>query len=322
MGQKVTLVGMLSGLRRLTTKKGDAMLSGLFEDLEATIEVVAFPRIYDKFGPLLQDDAIVALTAKVDHRREALQLIIDSVVPYTEAPALPAPANEQPWVYVPAEATGFEEDDGGVVDDDAWRSMPSLVIGSTDDAPMVEAVPVNGRPSGQPAIPINSLPTGEESAIATPRGVQSAAPEQPSAPVRMVAERSALASGDGEGSGPPKAPVVTVMRPRQRITIAKQDKGSDEQAAQQASGPRVHLRVRLTRTGDDDVDTRCMQEVHRWLCRFPGEYPVRLHVPKEANEIVLESGRRIKPDPALIDHLSALLGAGSVALESDQGVAA
>jgi DNA polymerase-3 subunit alpha len=112
VGKTLTFVGMLLGARRLTTKKGDSMLVANLEDLEATAELVAFPKSYDKCRELLVDDALLRITAKVDKRNESLQLLLESAevlditrvaVPIAELP--PQMDLEGQGDYIPSGAT-------------------------------------------------------------------------------------------------------------------------------------------------------------------------------------------------------------------------
>ena len=92
VGQKVEIIGMLTGLRKITTKKGDMMLTAVVEDLEGSIEMVAFPKAYEKYSGQWIEDAVVAIGGKIENRRESLQLVCDTIAPYTEAKAsAPAP---------------------------------------------------------------------------------------------------------------------------------------------------------------------------------------------------------------------------------------
>jgi DNA polymerase III subunit alpha len=79
IGETLTFVGVLSGVRRIATKKGDTMLVANLEDLTGTIELVVFPKLFAKSGDLLRDDAAVKLTAKVDNRRDTTQLVVETV---------------------------------------------------------------------------------------------------------------------------------------------------------------------------------------------------------------------------------------------------
>ncbi|NWF81649.1 MAG: DNA polymerase III subunit alpha [Chloroflexi bacterium] len=88
----MTFVGVLSGVRRISTRKGESMLVASLEDLSGTIELVAFPRVLARYGELLQDDATLKVTAKVDNRRDSTQLVVEAVeVVEPAAQPLPAP---------------------------------------------------------------------------------------------------------------------------------------------------------------------------------------------------------------------------------------
>jgi DNA polymerase-3 subunit alpha len=49
------------------------------EDLTGSIEVVCFPETYDRVGELLEADAILEVTGKVDRRNDEAQIIADTV---------------------------------------------------------------------------------------------------------------------------------------------------------------------------------------------------------------------------------------------------
>jgi DNA polymerase-3 subunit alpha len=79
----VELIGILSGIRRRSTKLKKMMANALLEDLYGTIEMVIFPSAFQKVEPLLVDDAIVYVTGKVDIREgEAPQLLVDEIKPF------------------------------------------------------------------------------------------------------------------------------------------------------------------------------------------------------------------------------------------------
>jgi DNA polymerase-3 subunit alpha len=79
IGATMTFVGVLNSVRRITTKKGEAMLVGVLEDLTSTIELVVFPKTLAKCADILVDDAVIKVTAKIDNRRDAPQLVVESV---------------------------------------------------------------------------------------------------------------------------------------------------------------------------------------------------------------------------------------------------
>jgi DNA polymerase III subunit alpha len=67
--------GVVTGLSRKYTKKGELMAVFMLEDLEAAIEVMVFPRTMQECGYALVDDAIVSVRARVDDREDVPKLI-------------------------------------------------------------------------------------------------------------------------------------------------------------------------------------------------------------------------------------------------------
>jgi len=66
----VTIGGVITGLSRRFTKKGDQMAAFVLEDLESSIEVTVFARSLVDNGQFLADDAIVAVTGRLNRRDE------------------------------------------------------------------------------------------------------------------------------------------------------------------------------------------------------------------------------------------------------------
>ncbi len=77
--KKVKLGAQITTMRQILTKKSETMMALELEDLEGTIEAVAFPRTYARFKELFTDSAILLVAGTVDMRNDRLQLIIDEV---------------------------------------------------------------------------------------------------------------------------------------------------------------------------------------------------------------------------------------------------
>jgi DNA polymerase-3 subunit alpha len=81
-GQIVKIGGILSGVTRKVTKKGDAWAAATLEDLGGAIEVLFFPNSYQLYATAIADDAIVIVKGKVDKREDAPKLIaMDMTIP-------------------------------------------------------------------------------------------------------------------------------------------------------------------------------------------------------------------------------------------------
>ena len=70
-----TFGGVITGLQRKWTKKGDLMAVFVLEDLQASAETMVFPRTMTEHGHKLVDDAIVLVKARVDKRDDLPKLI-------------------------------------------------------------------------------------------------------------------------------------------------------------------------------------------------------------------------------------------------------
>jgi DNA polymerase-3 subunit alpha len=82
VGQPVRLLGIISGVRKMTTRTNRTMAVVRFEDLSGSVEVVLFPDAYERSNGLIADDAIVSIRGKVDPRNDSFQVIGDEVTHY------------------------------------------------------------------------------------------------------------------------------------------------------------------------------------------------------------------------------------------------
>jgi DNA polymerase III subunit alpha len=80
--QIVKVGGILSGVQRRVTKKGDQWASATLEDLGGAIEVLFFPQTYQLYATAIAEDAIVIVKGKVDRRDDVPKLIaMDMTIP-------------------------------------------------------------------------------------------------------------------------------------------------------------------------------------------------------------------------------------------------
>jgi len=85
-GELVTIGGILSSCRKLTTRRKELMMVANIEDMTGTIPVVIFPRSYEKYASMLIDDAIVIIKGKinVDSMNDEKKVICDIVKPLSK----------------------------------------------------------------------------------------------------------------------------------------------------------------------------------------------------------------------------------------------
>ncbi len=80
-GTQRTVGGVVTGLQKKWTKRGELMAVFVLEDLQTSAEVMVFPRTMRDFGQLLEDDAVVGIKARMDGRDDSPKLIALEVEP-------------------------------------------------------------------------------------------------------------------------------------------------------------------------------------------------------------------------------------------------
>ena len=83
-GKGVVVAGIVADVRQITTKKGETMAFVRLEDLQGTIDVTVFPRLYadekDKFAL----EKIIIVAGKADVRNGRVSVVADTVRDYVE----------------------------------------------------------------------------------------------------------------------------------------------------------------------------------------------------------------------------------------------
>ncbi len=74
-GELRTLGGIVTGLNRKYTKRGDLMATFVLEDLGAALDVMVFPKTMAEHGHLLEDDAIVCVRGRLDRRDDQPKIV-------------------------------------------------------------------------------------------------------------------------------------------------------------------------------------------------------------------------------------------------------
>ena len=70
---EVRVGGLVKSVRRVVTRKGQIMAYAEMEDLTGDIDVVLFPRVYEQYRQLFQNDAVLVVQGKVDARAGSLR---------------------------------------------------------------------------------------------------------------------------------------------------------------------------------------------------------------------------------------------------------
>ncbi len=330
IGQTLPFVGLLSGVRRATTKKGDSMLIAQLEDADSTIEVVAFPRTLEKYDDLLVENEVRHIRGKVDNRRDSLQLIIQEVAPIQEVVPIQEvePADALPDVLPDALPDGLP---------DALLE-PDFDVSDISDSPP----PARGDvPDIPPPARADDTPDSPPPPIPLPTPVREVAAPAP------VPDSPPPARADDTPDSPPPPPAIRQLdgpvqpiRGRSRATITRKSDEPTAPASYDGNGhagnghtsydgnghtsydgnghapppPPRDLQLMLPRTNDLDADTRCMQDVHELLTRYEGsDARISLYVPlNEEATALLRPHYTVRLADDLLHDLETLLGVGNV----------
>ncbi|MEQ1761183.1 MAG: DNA polymerase III subunit alpha [Vicinamibacterales bacterium] len=81
-GEDVTIGGIVSGLRSLTTKaKGERMCVFMLDDADGSIETVVFPEAFRQFGQMAENSQMVFVTGKWERDDESSRIIASEIHP-------------------------------------------------------------------------------------------------------------------------------------------------------------------------------------------------------------------------------------------------
>ncbi len=69
-GSPVTVSGLITGVQRKITKRGDAWAMVTVEDLDGAIDVLLFPSAYQLAGPHLVEDAIITVKGRLSRQKD------------------------------------------------------------------------------------------------------------------------------------------------------------------------------------------------------------------------------------------------------------
>jgi DNA polymerase-3 subunit alpha len=91
-GGEVTVGGLIAGLKRKRTNKGDWMATFHLEDMTGSVEVVVFPKLYRDIGEALADERAMVVRGRAEGEEGTVRLLAESVATIEAAAARPIEA--------------------------------------------------------------------------------------------------------------------------------------------------------------------------------------------------------------------------------------
>lgn len=166
-GRPVSIAGLVTGLRAFPTKSGDMMAVVTLEDITGQISGVMFPRTWDIYRDIVDEDAVIIMRGKADMSRGEMQIIVDSV---SQDFTMNSATNQLPrleemhfdWLDdddpLPEVETGddqpddFDTGDDDAADDELYdEETGEVIVTPADDAPPLDTEPVMPASAGASA---------------------------------------------------------------------------------------------------------------------------------------------------------------------------
>ncbi len=134
--QRVVVCGIVTGVRTVITKAKATMAIATIEDLQGSVEVVVFPRLYETTRPTWLEGQILLVSGRVDHKGEEVSLLADLVVNWDDA-QVRGPASFQSEVA----AVDRGRNRGANGDRPGWRRPEPSSIPAAQALPALPALP-------------------------------------------------------------------------------------------------------------------------------------------------------------------------------------
>jgi DNA polymerase-3 subunit alpha len=100
---QVKIAGMISGIQRRINKNGHPWAIVTVEDLDASVEVLFFPKSYEMFADCLVEDTALAVKGRINEREGAISVFASDAVPVDISSAETDPGTSPAFVIkVPA----------------------------------------------------------------------------------------------------------------------------------------------------------------------------------------------------------------------------
>jgi hypothetical protein len=309
-GQRVVVGGIVTGVRTVITKAKATMAIVTLEDLQGTIEVVVFPRLYEQSTGTWRDGEILLVAGRVDHKSEDVSLLADLAVDWDEA----SNAGEEAF----ARQVAAGERTGG-----ARRGTGGYANG-------------NGNGGGRPMVPVGpgpavTIPAGVGPGVATSAGaagtpgspavpyvsprragaVSDARPAEPAATLPAIVPAEPVSTypttpAVGLGSDADDEPAVPDEARSRIVADATADAPTD-------AGPGTILHVRFAGNAPSDRVVGAMEAFKTVMRDRPGATRVVIHVPGPGGG-EMELRRGVAYDAEMLAEVRRRLGDGLVDL--------
>jgi DNA polymerase-3 subunit alpha len=295
--ERVRVAGMIVRIRPHQTKNGKSMAFVAIEDVQGTIELVIFPKTWDRVGEIVEYDKIVLVEGKVDMQGGEPKVLVDNistdftVVRPTDLPPSPrsgprsevvladdvSPAEVEEIAVELVEADDLKNTTGGDSQPEVEPPPPQMQEdpgGSGELPPSPDLFPDEWS---SPEIGSMSLGTLAAMVFAAER------PEDTASPIGNVDRLDV--ENKGAEQMPPGVGVAVLEQIREPVELSSQDERLVN--AQQylvspirpeGGGSIYMITVVLRASGDKTRDVLRLRRIHGTIMSFPGNDRFAFHV--------------------------------------------
>jgi len=309
-GQRLVVAGIVVGSRTVITRARATMAVVTIEDLQGSIEIVVFPKLFEQTGPIWQEGAILLVAGRIDHRGEEVSLLADLVVAWDDA-ALKGPEAFAREVAAGERGAYRRREQVPVAGPSGFQPPPRptgpVAVGpgnGNGHAPIREIPYVSPLRGGVMPVegPLRSGPVATRMPPSPPPDLPSIAPAEP-----IPTYPSAAGSGGNpEGADEPALP-------DEARAVAAAEAGAPTLATgQPTAGASLHVHFRAAPSAQL---IEAMQAFRELVKERPGETSVVVHVPGPGGATLPMTLRTaVAYDAELVAEIQRRLRAGTVDL--------
>jgi DNA polymerase-3 subunit alpha len=338
-GQRVVMGGIVTGLRTVTTRNKDTMAVATFEDLQGTLEVVVFPRMYGQAGSTFAEGAILLVAGRVDHRGEEASLLADAVWVWEDAVARGPTAIAQEvaagdrgrggsrrWPSGSGAGSGAGSGNGNGYS----RAPAAQSPAAQSPAAQAPAMPNPSSASAPvlapaPRVRVSPLRGGGVTVVA-PTSPGPASPGPTSPPTSPPASPATVFAPSEPFSAPPEPDDLAAFAPdREEPPLPDEARAVAARASMAPTAPlevpaAAVLQVRFTRGAETGRIVWAMEELRAMLKERPGATRVVFNLPGPGGgTLPMEVRGGVAYDAELLAEVQRRLGEGLVRLELSTG---
>jgi len=308
----VRVAGIITRIRSHVTKSGKSMAFASMEDLQGTIELVLFPRTWERFAEVVQVDKIVLVDGKVDAGSGDPKVLVDQVsTSFSRTVGIdskPNKAASRPGIEERLDdETSYEEESESVIPDEDWGNVlpppedpPDWLDLPTMKTPIAVTVqePISSR---TPELVMFEAGIKPELEIAQEPAVQPIpAAEKPLNPTTSYPAQDIPAIAISPGRSPNTASAyLTSLKPE----------------SPEHSGVKM-ITVMLRSSGDKARDVLRLRRLHGVMMTYPGVDRFSIHVFENGRGFLLEfPNSTTLVCPELIGRLNLMVGAENIRVE-------